>query len=101
KGSFPRRAAGLSFLAVWLEAFIGAFLVLLRLVEHDQSVLRVVSISLHLVNTLFLLATLTLAALSPGVASPRWRWPRKEERWWPRSLLLGFAALGAFGAVAA
>jgi heme A synthase len=87
--------------AVLLEALIGAFLVLLRLVEHDESVLRVFSISLHLVNTLFLLAALTCAWLSPSAATPRWRWPKPEERWWPRSLVLGFGALGALGAVAA
>lgn len=101
RGSFAFKAAGLSFFAVWVEALIGAFLVLLRLVEHDESVLRVVSISLHLVNTLFLLAALTCAALAPRKSTPRWRWPVREERWWPRSLILGFAALGAFGAVAA
>lgn len=101
RGSFAFRAAGLAFLAVWLEALVGAFLVLLRLVEHDQSVLRVISVSLHLVNTIFLLAALTVAALSPGVSHPRWRWPRNDERWWPRGLILGFAALGALGAVAA
>jgi heme A synthase len=101
RGSFAFRAAAVSFGAVWIEAAIGAFLVLLRLVEKDQSVLRVASISLHLTNTLFLLAALTLAALAPGKAAPRWRWPKREERWWPRGLILGFAALGALGAVAA
>src|SRR5262245_52872740 len=65
-GGFKFRAAALSLVAVLLEALVGAFLVLLRLVEHDQSVLRVISISLHLVNTLFLLAALTCAALSVG-----------------------------------
>jgi heme A synthase len=101
RGSFARRSALLAFAAVLLEALIGAFLVLLRLVEHDQSVLRVFSISLHLMNTLLLLGALTCAALSPGHPHPRWRWPHREGRWWPRALLAGFALLGGLGAVAA
>lgn len=101
KRNFARRAAILSFVAVLMEALVGAFLVLLRLVEQDKSVLRVASISLHLVNTLFLLGALTIAAISASHPSPRWRWPTKEGIWWPRGLLLGFAFLAAFGAVAA
>jgi cytochrome c oxidase assembly protein subunit 15 len=101
RGSFAFRAAAVSFGAVWIEALIGAFLVLLRLVEHDQSMLRVYSVSMHLVNTLFLLAALTCAALSPGVVTARWRWPASREPWWPRGLIGGFALLGALGAVAA
>ncbi len=99
--SFAFRSAALALVAVLMEALIGAFLVLLRLVEQDQSVLRVFSISVHLVNSLFLLAALTCAALSPGLISPRWRWPEQGQRWWPRGLIIGFALLGALGAVAA
>lgn len=98
---FARRAAFLSLIAVIIEALIGAFIVLLGYVEHDKSIDRVLSMSMHLVNTLFLLAALTCAALSVGHPTPRWRWPVREERWWPRGLLLGFAALGGLGAVAA
>jgi len=65
KGAVIRWAAGLTVLAIFLEAALGAGLVLLKLVAFDQSVLRAVSISLHLVNTLFLLASLaTLLWLS-------------------------------------
>jgi heme A synthase len=101
RSSFAFRAAAVSFLAVWVEAFVGAFLVLLGLVEKDKSVLRVWSVSLHLANTLFLLAALTCAALAPRMATPRWRWPARQSPWWPRCLVLGFVLLGAFGAVAA
>jgi cytochrome c oxidase assembly protein subunit 15 len=59
KNSPIRKAALLTVIAIFLEAAIGAGLVLLRLVEFDQSAARAISISLHLVNTLFLLATLT------------------------------------------
>lgn len=101
RGSFQRRVAWLALVAIILEALVGAFLVLLRLVEQDQSVLRVISISLHLVNTLFLLGTLACLAFSGGAPRPRWRWPEPATAWWPRSLLIGFALLGAFGAIAA
>lgn len=45
-----------------IEAAIGAGLVLLRLVGQDTSAARAVVIALHLVNTMLLLGSLTLAA---------------------------------------
>ncbi len=102
KGSFQRKAAGYSLIAIVIEALIGAALVLLRLVEHDQSVARAVSISLHLVNTLFLLGALTITAMAPAEPKPRWRWPEGGSgRWWVRGILWGFALLGALGALTA
>ncbi len=59
KGSWIRTSAFYSVVAIFMEAILGAGLVLLKLVEFDQSVARAISISLHLVNTLFLLTTLT------------------------------------------
>jgi cytochrome c oxidase assembly protein subunit 15 len=44
------------------EALLGALLVLLGKVAHDQSASRAVYLSLHLANTLLLLAALTLTA---------------------------------------
>jgi len=44
------------------EALLGAALVLLKYVGHDQSAGRIVFLSLHLGNTLLLLATLSLTA---------------------------------------
>jgi heme A synthase len=52
--------ASLGFLLV--EALLGAGLVLLRQVAHDQSAGRVWSLSAHQANTLALLATMTLLA---------------------------------------
>lgn len=102
KGSFQRKAAGYSFIAIIIEALIGAALVLLRLVEHDQSIDRAISISLHLVNTLFLLAALTITAMAPAELKPRWHWPEGgKSRRWVRGILLGFALLGALGALTA
>jgi len=101
-GSFQRKAAGLSLIAIVIEALIGAMLVLLRLVEHDQSMDRVISISLHLVNTLFLLAALTITAMAPSEPKPRWRWPeRGVERRKIWVIVGGFVLLGAFGAMTA
>jgi heme A synthase len=44
------------------EALIGAGLVLFELVAHDASMKRALSMSLHLVNTFFLLATMAVTA---------------------------------------
>lgn len=102
RGSFSRKAAGYALIAIILEAMIGAFLVILRLVEHDQSVDRIISISFHLVNTLFLLGALVVTAMAPSEPTPRWRWPvGGAERWWVRGILVGFALLGALGAMTA
>jgi heme A synthase len=70
KGSRVRRAA-LGVLGFTLsEAVIGAGLVLLDYVEHDKSVGRVISISLHLSNTFMLLAALSLTAWWSSFAPP-------------------------------
>jgi cytochrome c oxidase assembly protein subunit 15 len=68
-----RRYATLSFILIIVEALLGAGLVLLRYVEHDQSVGRAVAISLHLANTLLLLGALTCTAWfsRPEVTRPR------------------------------
>ena len=57
-----RLGASLSFAFVWVEAIIGAFLVKFKLVAASQSEYRAVAMSLHLINTLFLVAALTLTA---------------------------------------
>lgn len=100
-GNFTRSAAGYSLIAIIIEALIGAGLVLLRLVEHDQSLDRAISIALHLVNTLFLLGSLTLTAVSVFEPTPRWRWPSSVGRWQVRAILIGFALVGALGALTA
>lgn len=58
-GCWIRKSSFLALVSILLEALLGAGLVLLKLVEFDQSVARAVSISLHLVNTLFLLTTIS------------------------------------------
>ncbi|MGH8874623.1 MAG: COX15/CtaA family protein [Acidimicrobiia bacterium] len=61
-GHPARLGAMLSVVAIVVEALIGAGLVLFEWVADDVSVARVVSVPLHLVNTLFLLGALTLTA---------------------------------------
>ena len=59
-GSRPRRLACWALFFTLLEAAIGAVLVLLELVGSDSSASRAIVIAVHLVNTLLLLASLTL-----------------------------------------
>jgi cytochrome c oxidase assembly protein subunit 15 len=103
KGSLVRRAALLTVIAIFLEAAIGAGLVLLRLVEFDQSIARAISISMHLVNTLFLLASVvSLTVLSRNessyVPSTKKVFPRDPLFLWT---LLVFVCLGVTGAITA
>ena len=60
KGSPARTGAGLAVVAIVGEALIGAMIVLAEWVADDASIARAISVPLHLVNTLFLLAALTL-----------------------------------------
>jgi cytochrome c oxidase assembly protein subunit 15 len=101
--SLVRAAARWSLIAIVLEALLGAGLVLLKLVEFDQSVARAVSIALHLVNTMFLLACLTSTlwlARNPGdfESPPRRFLPRDLSFWFSAGL---FLMLGMSGAVTA
>lgn len=57
-----RKGAVASGVFIIIEALIGAALVLFGWVGMDQSISRVISISLHLVNTFLLLGALTLTA---------------------------------------
>jgi cytochrome c oxidase assembly protein subunit 15 len=97
-----RRAAGLAFVFVGVEAAIGAGIVLLQLVEHNTSALRAGYVALHLVNTMFLTGALTATAWS---ARPRaTEWPEARRARWSRWLTVGLVAVlvvAAAGAVVA
>ncbi|MDQ6700401.1 MAG: COX15/CtaA family protein [Acidobacteriota bacterium] len=67
-----RSGAAVALLLTNTEALIGASLVLLEHVAKDQSLARVGYLSVHLVNTFFLIAALTLTAWWAGGA-PRFR----------------------------
>lgn len=62
KGSPVRLGTSLSMIFIITESLVGAALVLFSWVAYDQSIARVISISIHLVNTFLLLASLTLTA---------------------------------------
>jgi len=69
--AFPRKNAVrfyavLSLVFLFIEAILGAGLVLLRYVAHDQSAGRAVYLSAHLTNTMLLLGALTITAWLAG-----------------------------------
>jgi heme A synthase len=66
KRHLVRRAAATAVFFEFMEALLGAALVLLGHVAKDPSVARGYYLSAHLVNTMMLLAALTLAAWASG-----------------------------------
>jgi heme A synthase len=101
---FPRRhparlGAALSAVFLLTEALIGAALVLLQHVAANASANRAYSLSTHLVNTLSLLACLTLTAWwANGRETGR---PRGREAGLAAASLAAFIVLGVTGAIAA
>jgi len=77
--AFPKRHAVRGYV-LWslvfllMEAFIGARLVQLRHVAHDQSASRAVWFSAHLTNTMLLLGALTMTAWLAQTDTKRVRW---------------------------
>jgi protoheme IX farnesyltransferase len=80
KGHAARRGAALTLFFTLTEAFIGAVLVKKGLVADNDSAMRAVVLSAHLVNTFLLLASLAFAA---------WASTRKEDDNEPRLQLRG------------
>jgi cytochrome c oxidase assembly protein subunit 15 len=102
KGHAARAFAVASMLLLLNEAFLGALLVKLGYVTGNQSMGRVVVLSIHLSNTLLLLAALTLTArlLTTGQRWAELR-TRKTKKIWA---LLGLGAtlvVGVSGSLAA
>lgn len=62
KGHLVRLGAGLSMFFMITESLVGAGLVLFRLVGEDASIARAIIAPIHLINTLFLIGSLALAA---------------------------------------
>jgi len=82
------------------EAIIGAALVLLKLVERDQSALRAASMCVHLMNTFLLLGAVALSADWAGKKNPKFLRIRSIERSGGLGILL-LLFLGSSGAVTA
>lgn len=103
--AFPRRHAVrlfsmLSLLFLFIEALLGAGLVLLRYVARDQSAGRAVYLSAHLTNTMLLLAALAIAAWAASSGERRIGW-RSVPRslWWAAAVVVLVSVTGAIAAL--
>lgn len=102
--AFPKRSAVrlfaiLSLVFLFIEALLGAGLVLLRLVAKDQSAGRAFYLSAHLTNTLLLLAALTTTAWLAHRNAERIAWARIHTRLWGAAVVV--IAVSITGAIAA
>ncbi|HYL34320.1 MAG TPA: COX15/CtaA family protein [Bryobacteraceae bacterium] len=99
RGHRVRKAAIASFAFLIVEALLGAGLVLFQFVAGDASVGRAVYLSLHLVNTQFLLAMLALTAwFSIQPERSYGRWPRLPMATLPLAILVSVSgAIAALG----
>ncbi len=94
-GHPARRWANWSLVFILTEALLGASLVLLGHVARNESVGRVYSLGLHLVNTFLLLASLALAARSATHKTGRFSLALS----WPLIALVLVAIAGAITAL--
>lgn len=100
-GHIVRRAAVLSLILTITEGLLGASLVLLGHVAENKSAWRGVSLSVHLINTLFLLAALSVTA---WYATERKQYDLASFRKYRRPFALAAVAIllaGVTGAIAA
>jgi heme A synthase len=101
RGHVVRSAALASAILMASEALIGAGLVLFRLVAHDESLTRAVSLCLHLTNTFLLLGSTALTAWwASGGAPPAMRGQR-NVLWALGVPLVAMFVVGTSGAVTA
>jgi cytochrome c oxidase assembly protein subunit 15 len=102
KGAAARVFAVLATILLLNEAFLGALLVKLGYVTGNQSVGRVIVLSIHLSNTLLLVAALTLTAMMLGT---RQAWAGLRARGRDRSIAVTCLAatliVGVSGSLAA
>src|SRR5205085_701141 len=99
KGHGVRRYAVLSLIFLFVEALLGAGLVLFRYVAHDQSAGRAIYLSAHLMNTMLLLGAFTTTAwlAGTGMSSTPWRSVRGRFQ----GALAASVAVSITGAIAA
>jgi heme A synthase len=104
--AFPKRhpvrlGAVLTTVFVITEGAIGAGLVLFEKTAQDESTARVVSLSVHLINTFLLVACIALTAWwASGGARLRWK-QSGNVRWFILAGLAGTLLLGVSGAITA
>ncbi len=101
KGHWVRKGAVFSVIFIALEALIGAALVLFSLVTTNSSNARAIVLGIHLLNTFFLVGSLTATTLWSRQKTNQTRAPLAIKHIAPLALLLcivgvtgGLAALG-------
>ena len=99
QGHLARRSSALALAAILFEALLGAAIVLYEWVGRDDSVARAVAVPFHLINTLLLLAALTLTVWFLSGGAPLRR--RGVGRRWVLVAGLSLVAISATGAVTA
>ena len=101
RGHLARRAAGWAMMFMMIEALVGAALVLLQLVEGDDSSARAVVIAFHLMNSFLLTGSLALTAWWSRVKEPKLAFSSKSTVFLFGIASLGLMLVGASGAVTA
>jgi cytochrome c oxidase assembly protein subunit 15 len=101
KGHAARWFAAASMLLLLNEAFLGALLVKLGYVTGNDSVGRVVVLSIHLSNTLLLMAALTLTARFVATGHARTGLHRAKGFGWALAGLAATIGVGVSGSMAA
>ncbi len=95
-----RRAAVASLVFILIEALVGAGLVIFELVEDNASPARMVYMGVHLVNTLLLVAALTLTA-AWSTRDGRRRWDHSRFKGVMIGSLVGLLVTAVSGAISA
>jgi heme A synthase len=96
-----RLGAVLSMVFIITEALVGAGLVLFQWVAMDASIGRVISVAVHLVNTFFLIASLTLTSWWASGGKPIELKNQGASLWGLGIGFLGVLVLGVSGTVTA
>ncbi len=99
KGHGVRRYALLSLAFLFVEALLGAGLVLFRYVAHDQSAGRAIYLSAHLTNTLLLLGAFTTTAWLAATGTEKARWNKLGGKF--QAALAASVLVSITGAIAA
>ena len=91
---------GLGSVFLFIEALIGAVLVLFSLVEYNDSVARAIMMGIHLINTFLLIGCLAHLCYQVFGAKPK---VIADIRWdtWPTLFGLGLILMGATGSMVA
>jgi heme A synthase len=101
KKHIVRMGAVLTTFFVVTEGAIGAGLVLFEKTAQDKSTARVVSLSIHLINTFLLVACIALTAWWASGGKPLVWKAAGKVRWFLLAGLLGTLVLGVSGAITA